>query len=401
MCANHEDSSMTLNGATTPDDCRAACANATKDPANGIVMVANQDRTGSLGTEGSSALTWGAAATWFLPRVTTGGTWCAAWSFKDTGTTCKLKMKNAADLTATTNIPGGITGTWEVADGSEGGDCYNVVSNSAENTVAVGGTSAPEILNFVTIVNQMPAAYNAAKNDATVYTEMVTDAKTQAGLETAWLQAYYYKQYWLAIKDRLTTSTTGSTCKLYSDYHATVSAETGTETDAESTWKTWETHGANLLKGATATKLQVARDQLAFKQVDIALKQAHVDLLGRQLNRVQEQLDELDRLTKEEVKDSNDVVTTAAGELAAARDKRLATYNLYAAADGDLSVSAAETAMNAAIAAVVLQGAGTEGQLALDRRTADEEWTSAKNDVTTALNNITTEEDGTTLASLR
>ena len=87
-----------------------------------------------------------------------------------------------------------------------------------------------EILNFADYANRFVAAYNAGKQTETAYTDMVTDADTQAGLETAWLQAYYYKQYWMAIEHYLTDTTTGTT-KSYKDYWTTIEGTTGDETN--------------------------------------------------------------------------------------------------------------------------------------------------------------------------
>lgn len=109
-------------------------------------------------------MTWGAAATAYLPRVTANGKWCAAFSRKDSDNSCSLKIVDVSALDVTTSVPNGITNTWQANDGATAGACYNVVSNKAAST-AVGGTGAPEILNFVSIAKQMPAAYNAAKHD--------------------------------------------------------------------------------------------------------------------------------------------------------------------------------------------------------------------------------------------
>lgn len=85
-----------------------------------------------------------------------------------------------------------------------------------------------EILNFADLADRFVAAYDLGKQTVTAYTDMVTDANTQAGLETAWLQAYYYKQYWLAIEHYLTDTTASSTTKAYKDYWDAVSGTTGT-----------------------------------------------------------------------------------------------------------------------------------------------------------------------------
>lgn len=163
--------------------------------------------------------------------------------------------------------------------------------------------------------------------------------------------------------------------------------------------------------------LNRARYELAYKQVDIALKQAHVDLLGSQLNRVQQQLDDLADLTRAEVAANANTGQqyVAPGELIAAQAKRAATYALYTAASGDMSVSAAETAKNAALLAVTVrdmnafptvdpdtdQATTGEGDLAKAKRDAQDAWTAAQGLVSTKANDIVTEENSTSLDSLR
>ena len=88
-----------------------------------------------------------------------------------------------------------------------------------------------EILNFADLADRFVAAYNAGKQTETAYTDMVADAGTQAGLETAWLQAYYYKQYWMAIEHYLTDTTASSTTKAYKDYYDVIQGTTGNDTN--------------------------------------------------------------------------------------------------------------------------------------------------------------------------
>jgi len=88
-----------------------------------------------------------------------------------------------------------------------------------------------EILNFADLAGRFVTAYDLGKQTVTAYTDMVTDAGTQAGLETAWLQAYYYKQYWMAIEHYLTATTASSTTKAYKDYWDVVNGTTGNATN--------------------------------------------------------------------------------------------------------------------------------------------------------------------------
>lgn len=171
------------------------------------------------------------------------------------------------------------------------------------------------------------------------------------------------------------------------------------------------------MDGLNTDNLNRARYELAYKQVDIALKQAHVDLLGSQLNRVQQQLDDLADLTRAEVAAnvSTGQAYVAPGELIAAQAKRAATYALYTAASGDMSVSAAETAKNAALLAVTTrdmsayptvdpdtpQATTGEGDLAKAKRDAQDAWTAAQGLVSAKANDIVTEESTTSLDSLR
>jgi hypothetical protein len=125
-----------------------------------------------------------------------------------------------------------------------------------------GNSTTPttnEMLNFANYARQYPAAYDLGKSGDTagLYAAMVADVATQAGLETAWLQAYYYHQYWLAIQHMLTTSTTGK-AKSYNDYHAVISATTASNPE-------WETNGVTNLDNANMVNLQAARNELAYK----------------------------------------------------------------------------------------------------------------------------------------
>jgi hypothetical protein len=88
-----------------------------------------------------------------------------------------------------------------------------------------------EILNFADLAGRFVTAYDLGKQTVASYTAMVTDADTQAGLETAWLQAYYYQQYWMAIEHYLTDTTASSTTKAYKDYHDVITGTTGNATN--------------------------------------------------------------------------------------------------------------------------------------------------------------------------
>lgn len=76
---------------------------------------------------------------------------------------------------------------------------------------------------------------------------MVTDVATQAGLETAWLQAYYYKQYWMAIDWKLDATTGHATkAKNYYDYYTVVNGSGSNE---------WEYTGVSNLNDANEVLL--------------------------------------------------------------------------------------------------------------------------------------------------
>lgn len=87
---------------------------------------------------------------------------------------------------------------------------------------------------------------------------MVTDVNTQAGLETAWLQAYYYKQYWMAVENALDTNNSSSRAKNYLDYYNAVNTNTGTNLS-------WEYDGVVALDNANEDNLTAARNELAYK----------------------------------------------------------------------------------------------------------------------------------------
>lgn len=85
---------------------------------------------------------------------------------------------------------------------------------------------------------------------------MVADVATQAGLETAWLQAYYYKQYWFAIDYKLNTATASTKAEAYNNYYNVVNGSGANE---------WEYTGVSNLNDTNDVNLQVARNELAYK----------------------------------------------------------------------------------------------------------------------------------------
>jgi hypothetical protein len=117
-----------------------------------------------------------------------------------------------------------------------------------------------EFLNFATLAKAFPAAYDAGKQDdaASLYSNMVADVATQAGLETAWLQAYYYKQYWLAIDYKLDPTTASTKADLYKKYYDAVNGTTNTNPE-------WEYAGVDNLNTANENNLTAARNELAYK----------------------------------------------------------------------------------------------------------------------------------------
>lgn len=46
-------------------------------------------------------------------------------------------------------------------------------------------------------------------------TAMQTEMNTQAGLEKAWLEAWYLQQYWDKVKTQMNPATAGTTSKIY------------------------------------------------------------------------------------------------------------------------------------------------------------------------------------------
>lgn len=156
-----------------------------------------------------------------------------------------------------------------------------------------------------------------------------------------------------------------------------------------STQNTWEVRGVANLDTDNETALTQARYTLSNYQVDVALKQAHVDLLISQLNRTQQQIDELKSLT----------TTNPVGELRAGAAVRDATYQEYVT--GDMSVSAAELARDNAIAAVAAASTGNEGGLAETQRLNLATWNSAIQAVTDKDDAITAATTSGSLDSLR
>lgn len=87
---------------------------------------------------------------------------------------------------------------------------------------------------------------------------MVNDVATQAGLETAWLQAYYYKQYWKAIEYKLTTAN-GTKAESYNNYYDAISDTTGTSLPE------FEVTGVTGRDNQNEDNLTAARNELAYK----------------------------------------------------------------------------------------------------------------------------------------
>lgn len=75
--------------------------------------------------------------------------------------------------------------------------CMNLTADTTE-----GSAVADEIINFVKHQTDMVTALGTA-SAGSIYTDVTAEANLQAALETSWLQAYYYDQYWTAIDTQL------------------------------------------------------------------------------------------------------------------------------------------------------------------------------------------------------
>merc|ERR1719446_1492521 len=107
------------------------------------------------------------------------------------------------------------------------------------------------------------AKYMDAKSDQAVYTNMVADAKKQAGLEEAWMSAWYYQQFWAKMssqltKTTLTTTGVNSRAKDFNDWE--LAAGGAGFSDAFDTSR----KGSTANQTANNTKLENARYKLAF-----------------------------------------------------------------------------------------------------------------------------------------
>jgi hypothetical protein len=111
-------------------------------------------------------------------------------------------------------------------------------------------------LNFVYHQHKFATAFQAAKDGGSnsTYDALELDAVAQAGLETFWLQAYYYQTYWLAIEDHLDVTTATTRAGYINAFKV---ASTGNTAD-------YELMGATANQTANTTLLTQARNQLAF-----------------------------------------------------------------------------------------------------------------------------------------
>jgi hypothetical protein len=84
--------------------CKASCVNYNKDTTNGMAMT---------NTAGDTVLTWGTGV--YLPRETTGGYWCSAFSYDSDNDTCTINRKLVSSV-VTDLQPNTQTSTWGTED---------------------------------------------------------------------------------------------------------------------------------------------------------------------------------------------------------------------------------------------------------------------------------------------
>jgi hypothetical protein len=278
-----------------------------------------------------------------LPKWLTAQTtvWCGAYSFNNGATDADVANAKCILLTGATGATGG---TSDVADSI----CADMTNANA----------------WYTSVNAVKTAYDAVTS--TLYNNLVAAADTQAGLEKAWLEAWYLQQYWAALKTTL-HGTTGGT--MATQYQALVT-------------KLGESDASDLktVAGADAS-LTSAKSLLESKQTDLAALEssnndaaAAVAALGTRILRADAQLSSLDGLAN----------AGSTGTLDQAAAKRLADLNAYkndgVSGDAGESHLATQELAAANLAVKDRTGAGVTdgGALTEARELAQAAWTLAQ-----------------------
>jgi hypothetical protein len=224
---------------------------------------------------------------------------------------------------------------------------------------------------------------------------MQGQADTQAGLEKAWLNAWYVQQYWANLLLQLSEDD-GTTVGRAVDTHYGAKSKTFKDAhdvlgDAQ-VLTTTSVAGATAAVGTAQTNLNTAAEALATLQATEAAAAAVVAGLGTRILRADAQVSELDSLAN----------AGATGTLDEASALRAADLAAYTAADGEKTL--ADAAKVAADLAVVARtgAATTDGGLLTEAKlVAEAAWTAAEGVATQAGLDLTGALAGTALTALR
>jgi hypothetical protein len=224
---------------------------------------------------------------------------------------------------------------------------------------------------------------------------MAAQAVTQAGLEKAWLSAWYVQQYWANLLLQLSEDD-GSTVGRAVDTHYGAKSKTFKdkvdELGAAQVLTTTSVAGATSAVGTAQTNLNTAAEALATLQATEAAAAAVVAGLGTRILRADAQVSELDSLAN----------AGATGTLDTASALRAADLAAYQAADGEKPLAdAAQVAADAAVAARTGASTTDGGALTEARAVAEAAWTAAQGVATQAGTDLTDALAGTALTALR
>lgn len=301
--------------------CKTACEDATKG------MLQDLDATAGVAVGGAIIPKW-------LTAQTT--VWCGSYSFNNAATDGDVANAKCVLLT-------GATGATGVAADVASSVCADM---SNANT-------------WYTSVNAVKTAYDLVTS--TLYTNMSGQADTQAGLEKAWLEAWYLQQYWAALKTTL-HETTGGT--MATQYKAKVTLLGGAG-DSDTTTVAGATANVTTKKGL----LDTAQEALAALESATNDAAAAVAALGTRILRADAQIASLDGLSN-----------GSTGTLDEAAAKRLADLNAYKAAGTGVATLATAELAAANLAVKDRTGASTTdgGALTEARALALAAWTLAQ-----------------------
>lgn len=212
-------------------------------------------------------------------------------------------------------------------------------------------------------VNAVKTAYDLVTS--ALYTNLTTAADTQAGLEKAWLEAWYLQQYWAALKTTLHGTTGGTMATQY----ATKVSTLANASDSDTTTVAGATANVTTKKGL----LDTAQEALAALESATNDAAAAVAALGTRILRADAQIASLDGLSD-----------GSTGTLDEAAAKRLADLNAYKndGTSGDAGESHLATQELAAANAAVKDRTGASttdgGALTEARANALAAWTLAQ-----------------------